>query len=67
MRWLRPSWALTIVEQLDVFFRSSKSGLQLFITSGLPTLLQSLSKRVFVDLVPGDIGKSCGRERVNMK
>jgi orotidine-5'-phosphate decarboxylase len=48
--------ARTIVEQLDnvSFF---KVGWQLFITGGLPTLLQSLrQKQVFVDLkVPGDI------------
>src|ERR1700682_4920611 len=51
--------ALTIVEQLDnvSFF---KVGLQLFITGGLPTLLQSLKqKQVFVDLkVPGDIANT---------
>jgi orotidine-5'-phosphate decarboxylase len=49
--------ALRAVEQLDnvSFF---KIGLQLFLTGGLPLLLQTLSKtkRVFVDLkVPGDI------------
>ena len=51
--------ALRIVEQLDnvSFF---KVGLQLFITGGLPTLLQSLrQKRVFVDLkIPGDIANT---------
>ena len=51
--------ALTIVEQLDnvSFF---KVGLQLFMTGGLPTLLQALrQKRVFVDLkVPGDISNT---------
>lgn len=51
--------ALTIVEQLDniSFF---KVGLQLFMTGGLPTLLQSLrQKQVFVDLkVPGDIANT---------
>lgn len=51
--------ALRIVEQLDnvSFF---KIGLQLFITGGLPTLLQSLKqKQVFVDLkVPGDIANT---------
>jgi orotidine-5'-phosphate decarboxylase len=51
--------ALTIVEQLDnvSFF---KVGLQLFITGGLPTLLQSLrQKKVFVDLkLPGDIANT---------
>jgi orotidine-5'-phosphate decarboxylase len=51
--------ALTLVEQLDnvSFF---KVGLQLFITGGLPTLLQSLKqKQVFVDLkVPGDIANT---------
>jgi orotidine-5'-phosphate decarboxylase len=51
--------ALQAVEQLDnvSFF---KVGLQLFMTGGLPTLLQSLrSKRVFVDLkVPGDISNT---------
>lgn len=51
--------ALAIVEQLDnvSFF---KVGLQLFITGGLPTLLQALSqKQVFVDLkVPGDIANT---------
>jgi len=51
--------ALTIVEQLDnvSFF---KVGLQLFLTGGLPTLLQSLQqKKVFVDLkVPGDIANT---------
>jgi orotidine-5'-phosphate decarboxylase len=51
--------ALAIVEQLDnvSFF---KVGLQLFITGGLPTLLQALrQKQVFVDLkVPGDIANT---------
>src|SRR6185295_5686366 len=51
--------ALRIVEQLDnvSFF---KIGLQLFITGGLPTLLQSLrQKQVFVDLkLPGDIANT---------
>ncbi len=51
--------ALRTVDQLDnvSFF---KVGLQLFITGGLPTLLQSLrTKKVFVDLkVPGDIGNT---------
>ncbi len=51
--------ALRIVDQLDnvSFF---KIGLQLFITGGLPTLLQSLRhKQVFVDLkVPGDISNT---------
>ena len=51
--------ALSIVEQLDnvSFF---KVGLQLFITGGLPALLQSLRhKQVFVDLkVPGDISNT---------
>jgi len=51
--------ALAIVEQLDnvSFF---KVGLQLFITGGLPTLLQALThKQVFVDLkVPGDISNT---------
>lgn len=52
--------ALQIVERLDnvSFF---KIGLQLFITGGLPTLLQSLrqKKRVFVDLkIPGDIANT---------
>ncbi|PYR18379.1 MAG: orotidine-5'-phosphate decarboxylase, partial [Acidobacteria bacterium] len=51
--------ALRTVEQLDnvSFF---KVGLQLFITGGLPTLLQSLrQKRVFVDLkIPGDIANT---------
>src|SRR5215217_9706383 len=51
--------ALAIVEQLDnvSFF---KVGLQLFVTGGLQTLLQSLrDKQVFVDLkVPGDIGNT---------
>ena len=51
--------ALSIVEQLDnvSFF---KVGLQLFLTGGLPTLLQSLrNKQVFVDLkVPGDIANT---------
>jgi orotidine-5'-phosphate decarboxylase len=53
--------ALRAVEQLDnvSFF---KVGLQLFLTGGLPTLLQSLrGKRVFVDLkVPGDISNTIG-------
>lgn len=51
--------ALRVVDQLDnvSFF---KVGLQLFITGGLPTLLQSLRhKQVFVDLkVPGDISNT---------
>src|SRR5438105_8292138 len=51
--------ALNIVEQLDnvSFF---KVGWQLFMTGGLPTLLQSLrQKQVFVDLkVPGDIANT---------
>jgi hypothetical protein len=51
--------ALGIVEQLDnvSFF---KIGLQLFMTGGLPTLLQSLrQKQVFVDLkIPGDIANT---------
>ena len=51
--------ALAIVEQLDnvSFF---KVGLQLFMTGGLPTLLQALrQKQVFVDLkVPGDIANT---------
>lgn len=51
--------ALRIVEQLDnvSFF---KIGLQLFITGGLPTLLQALrQKKVFVDLkIPGDIANT---------
>jgi orotidine-5'-phosphate decarboxylase len=51
--------ALKAVEQLDnvSFF---KVGLQLFMTGGLPTLLQALrGKRVFVDLkVPGDISNT---------
>ena len=51
--------ALRTVAQLDnvSFF---KVGLQLFLTGGLPTLLQSLrAKRVFVDLkVPGDISNT---------
>ena len=52
--------ALRTVELLDnvSFF---KVGLQLFITGGLPLLLQTLrnSKRVFVDLkVPGDIANT---------
>ena len=51
--------ALRIVEQLDnvSFF---KVGWQLFMTGGLPTLLQSLrQKQVFVDLkVPGDIANT---------
>jgi orotidine-5'-phosphate decarboxylase len=53
--------ALRAVEQLDnvSFF---KVGLQLFLTGGLPTLLQSLrGRRVFVDLkVPGDISNTIG-------
>ena len=53
--------ALRAVEELDnvSFF---KVGLQLFLTGGLPTLLQSLrGKRVFVDLkVPGDIANTIG-------
>src|SRR5215216_3859408 len=51
--------ALRAVELLDnvSFF---KVGLQLFMTGGLPTLLQALrGKRVFVDLkVPGDISNT---------
>jgi orotidine-5'-phosphate decarboxylase len=51
--------ALKTVEQLDnvSFF---KVGLQLFITGGLPTLLQALrQKQVFVDLkMPGDIANT---------
>lgn len=51
--------ALRAVERLDnvSFF---KVGLQLFLTGGLPTLLQSLrAKKVFVDLkVPGDISNT---------
>src|SRR5712692_3346068 len=51
--------ALRIVEQLNnvSFF---KIGLQLFMTGGLPTLLQSLrQKQVFVDLkIPGDIANT---------
>ena len=51
--------ALQAVETLDnvSFF---KVGLQLFLTGGLPTLLQSLrGKRVFVDLkLPGDISNT---------
>ena len=52
--------ALRTVEQLDnvSFF---KIGLQLFLTGGLPLLLQTLTKtkRVFVDLkVPGDIANT---------
>jgi orotidine-5'-phosphate decarboxylase len=51
--------ALAIVSHLDnvSFF---KIGLQLFLTGGLPTLLESLRpKRVFVDLkLPGDIGNT---------
>src|SRR5215207_7536822 len=51
--------ALKAVEQLDnvSFF---KLGLQLFMTGGLPMLLQALrGKRVFVDLkVPGDISNT---------
>ena len=53
--------ALRAVEELDnvSFF---KVGLQLFMTGGLPALLQSLrEKRVFVDLkVPGDISNTVG-------
>jgi orotidine-5'-phosphate decarboxylase len=51
--------ALDAVRKLDniTFF---KVGLQLFLTGGLPTLLESLrDKRVFVDLkVPGDIANT---------
>jgi orotidine-5'-phosphate decarboxylase len=51
--------ALSIVERLDnvSFF---KVGLQLFMTGGLPTLLQALrEKHVFVDLkIPGDIANT---------
>lgn len=51
--------ALRAVERLDnvSFF---KVGLQLFMTGGLPTLLQALrGKRVFVDLkIPGDISNT---------
>ena len=51
--------ALRAVQELDnvSFF---KVGFQLFMTGGLPTLLQSLcDKRVFVDLkVPGDISNT---------
>jgi orotidine-5'-phosphate decarboxylase len=52
--------ALRTVERLDnvSFF---KIGLQLFLTGGLPLLLQTLrnTKRTFVDLkVPGDIGNT---------
>jgi orotidine-5'-phosphate decarboxylase len=51
--------ALRVVERLDEisFF---KVGLQLFLTGGLPTLLEQLrGKRVFVDLkLPGDIGNT---------
>ena len=51
--------ALRAVDRLDnvSFF---KVGLQLFLTGGLPTLLQSLrTRKVFVDLkVPGDIGNT---------
>lgn len=51
--------ALGTVEELDnvSFF---KIGLQLFLTGGLPQLLQALrTKRVFVDLkVPGDIANT---------
>jgi orotidine-5'-phosphate decarboxylase len=51
--------ALRAVQLLDnvSFF---KLGLQLFMTGGMPALLQSLrGKRVFVDLkVPGDIGNT---------
>lgn len=51
--------ALRLVDVLDnvAFF---KIGLQLFVTGGLPTLLQALrQKQVFVDLkVPGDIANT---------
>jgi orotidine-5'-phosphate decarboxylase len=51
--------ALAVVERLDniSFF---KIGLQLFMTGGLPNLLQALRhKRVFVDLkLPGDISNT---------
>lgn len=52
--------ALRVVDELDTvsFF---KVGLQLFITGGMPALLQRLrgNKRVFVDLkVPGDISNT---------
>jgi len=51
--------AVRAVEQLDnvSFF---KVGLQLFMTGGLPTVLQALKqKRIFVDLkVPGDIANT---------
>jgi len=52
--------AFRIVEELDnvSFF---KIGLQLFLTGGLPRLLQTLrkTKRIFVDLkVPGDIANT---------
>ena len=52
--------ALRIVEELNnvSFF---KIGFQLFVTGGVPALLQSLrhAKRIFVDLkVPGDIGNT---------
>ena len=51
--------ALAIVERLDniAFF---KVGLQLFMTGGLPSLLQALRhKRIFVDLkLPGDISNT---------
>jgi orotidine-5'-phosphate decarboxylase len=51
--------ALRVVERLDnvSFF---KIGLQLFMTGGLPTLLQALrQKQVFVDLkIPGDIANT---------
>jgi len=51
--------ALAVVDRLDniSFF---KVGLQLFMTGGLPTLLQALRhKRVFVDLkLPGDISNT---------
>ena len=51
--------ALRAVDTLDniSFF---KIGLQLFVTGGLPTLLESLrGKRVFVDLkIPGDISNT---------
>jgi orotidine-5'-phosphate decarboxylase len=53
--------ALRAVKELDnvSFF---KVGLQLLMTGGLPTLLQSLrEKRVFVDLkMPGDISNTVG-------
>jgi orotidine-5'-phosphate decarboxylase len=51
--------ALRAVDALDnvSFF---KIGLQLFVTGGLPELLESLrEKRIFVDLkIPGDIGQT---------